>query len=202
MYRFRLDRANEVMRDENLDGMLLTSFDNLRYVADCRIYFTTITLQNSYLALVLPGKSPLIQGPAIEAKLSNSIMSVDGWNGYPLVPANAMSSKWCSLVASMLRANGVRSGRMGIDDLSFMSYLGLKGLMPKIYGLKEVQSYVAEYREFLAEPLSLRKWKTDPRVYTKATKNFSSTISNDLQDLILSQQRTIESLTNRHNKIT
>jgi Xaa-Pro aminopeptidase len=132
MRRERLDKTYAAMKRLDLDGLVATTFDNVRYISDCRPYFTAVYYVSAY-AVILPfGKQPIIQGPVVEGAPLGLAPPVKGWNGYPMIPVPAMASKWASMVSTILKDNGVASGRVGIDDSSFMSYLEITKSMPQI----------------------------------------------------------------------
>jgi Xaa-Pro aminopeptidase len=120
------------MNELNLDAVVATTFDNVRYISDCRPYFTAVYYTNAY-AVVLPrGKQPIIQGPVVEGAPLGLAPPVKGWNGYPMIPVPAIAPKWANMVSTILKDNGVESGRVGFDDFSFASYLEMKKQLPRI----------------------------------------------------------------------
>lgn len=132
MRRYRLQRTNEVMKYLNLDAIVATTFDNVRYISDCRPYFTAVYYVNAYVVVLPREGQPLIQGPVVEGAPMGLAPPVKGWEGYPMIPVPAIASKWATMVSTILKENGIISGRVGFDDFSFMSYLAMTKSLPRI----------------------------------------------------------------------
>jgi len=130
MRRFRLERTNEAMKTLDIDCMVVTTFDNVRYIADCRPYFTAVYYVNAYVVVLPRDGHPVIQGPVVEGAPMGLAPPIKGWHGYPMVPVPAIATKWASMVSTILRESGVESGRIGFDDISFMSYLEISRSLP------------------------------------------------------------------------
>jgi len=120
------------MKHLNLDTIVATTFDNVRYIADCRPYFTAVYYVNAYAVVLLRDHQPIIQGPVVEGAPMGLAPEVKGWSGYPMIPVPAIASRWASMIATILRDNEIQSGRVGFDDVSFMSYLEVAKSLPRI----------------------------------------------------------------------
>jgi Xaa-Pro aminopeptidase len=132
MRRQRLERTCDAMKRLNLDAIVATTLDNIRYISDCRPYFTAVYYVSAY-AVVLPrGKQPIIQGPVVEGAPLGLAPPVKGWNGYPMVPVPAIAPKWAQMVSTILKDNAIESGRVGFDDFSFTSYLEIAKTLPRV----------------------------------------------------------------------
>lgn len=132
MRRDRLERTYHAMKELNVDAIVATTFDNVRYISDCRPYFTAVYYTNAYAVVLTQGKQPIIQGPVVEGAPLGLAPPVKGWNGYPMIPVPAISSKWAYMVSTVLKDNGVESGRVGFDDFSFASYLEMAKQLPRV----------------------------------------------------------------------
>jgi len=130
--RFRLEKTREVMKERELDAIIATTFDNVRYIGDVRPYFTAVYYVNTYAAFLTRTGEPVVQGPVIEGAPMGLSPSVKGWDGYPMIPVPAIAPQWASMISTMLKDNSIAEGRIGIDDVSFKSYLELIRLIPKI----------------------------------------------------------------------
>jgi len=132
MHRFRLQRTDETMKKLNLDAVVVTTFDNVRYIADCRPYFSAVYYVNAYVVVLPRNGQPIIQGPVVEGAPMGLAPPVKGWQGYPMIPVPAIAPKWASMVSTILKDNKIESGRVGFDDISFMSYLEISRSLPRI----------------------------------------------------------------------
>jgi len=132
MRRDRLESTYHAMKELNIDAIVATTFDNVRYISDCRPYFTAVYYTNAYAVVLAQGKQPIIQGPVVEGAPLGLAPPVKGWNGYPMIPVPAIASKWAYMVSTVLKDNGVESGRVGFDDFSFASYLEMAKQLPRI----------------------------------------------------------------------
>ncbi|MGD0177073.1 MAG: Xaa-Pro peptidase family protein [Candidatus Bathyarchaeia archaeon] len=130
--RYRLNRTQAVMKQLNVDALVATTLDNFRYISDCRPYFTVSYAVNSYVAVLTKAGKLAVQGPVMEGTPMGLAPQVEGWKGYPMIPIPAIPRNWTSMVGTMLREQGVESGRVGFDDMSFISYLELSKAMSRI----------------------------------------------------------------------
>ncbi len=111
------------MEELDLDAIIVTTFDNVRYVTDCRPYFAASYYVNTYAAILSRDASPIAQGPVLEGAPMGLARPVSGWEGYPMVPVPTIASRWVSMIVDLLEQNSIRAGRIGIDDISFITYL-------------------------------------------------------------------------------
>jgi Xaa-Pro aminopeptidase len=132
LLRYRLDKTRQVMKELNLDAMVATTFDNVRYISNCRPYFTPVYYVNAYVVILTSNGLPIIQGPVVEGAPMGLSPAVKGWNGYPMIPVPAIANKWASMIATILKDNSVETGRVGFDDMSFLSYIEISHLLPRI----------------------------------------------------------------------
>lgn len=130
--QYRLSRTQDIMKELDLDALVVTSLDNFRYISDCRPYFTVSYAVNSYVAALTRAGNLAVQGPVMEGMPMGLAPQVEGWKGYPMIPIPAIPRNWTSMVATMLRQQGVRSGRVGFDDMSYICHLELAKDMPDI----------------------------------------------------------------------
>jgi Xaa-Pro aminopeptidase len=120
------------MKKLNLDAIVATTFDNFRYISDCRPYFTAVYYVNAYVVVLPRDKKPVVQGPVVEGAPLGLAPPVKGWNGYPMIPVPVIASKWASMVSTILKDNKIETGRVGVDDFSFMSYLEFTRALPRV----------------------------------------------------------------------
>ncbi len=132
LMRYRLEKTRRVMKELNLDAIVATTFDNVRYISNVRPYFTPVYYVNAYAVILTSSGLPIIQGPVVEGAPMGLSPPVKGWDGYPMIPVPAIAHKWASMIASILKDHSVTSGNVGFDDMSFLSYIEISHLLPKI----------------------------------------------------------------------
>jgi Xaa-Pro aminopeptidase len=126
----RLSKAKRVLSDQNLDAMLFTTWDNVRYVTDSR---TVISAEwCSLLTAVLTREGEMgVFGPFREEHDYQSLQAEGAWSNFPL-GGNAINPiKWARTYASLLRSFGKRSGRIGLDSMEFQILRHLQNELPK-----------------------------------------------------------------------
>jgi Xaa-Pro aminopeptidase len=130
--KYRLEKTQQVMKDLNLDAIVATTFDNVRYISNIRPYFTPVYYVNAYVVVLISNGLPIIQGPVVEGAPMGLSPTVKGWEGYPMIPVPAIAHKWATMLATILRDNSITSGNVGFDDMSFLSYIEVSHLLPRI----------------------------------------------------------------------
>jgi Xaa-Pro dipeptidase len=118
--KYRIARTNEAMKEDALDALVCTTTDNVKYIADCRTYLTPVLHNNAYLVVIKLGENPIVNGPIIEGAPMGLAPEVKGWKGYPMIPFQDIPNRWAKMIATVLEEYGVKSGRVGIDDMSFI----------------------------------------------------------------------------------
>jgi Xaa-Pro aminopeptidase len=120
--KYRISRVNQEMEHDELDAIITTTMENVKYLGGIRIYLTPSYAVNSYISVYEKDRDPIVQGPVMEGSSMGLAPEVKGWTGYPMVPIPAISSSWAKMVATILKDLHLRSGaRVGIDDMSFIS---------------------------------------------------------------------------------
>lgn len=132
LMRYRLEKTRNVMKELNLDAIVATTFDNVRYISNCRPYFAPVYYVNAYVVILTSNGLPIVQGPVVEGAPMGLSPTVRGWDGYPMIPVPAMAHKWATMIATILKDNSIVSGNVGFDDMSFLSYIEVCRLLPRI----------------------------------------------------------------------
>jgi Xaa-Pro dipeptidase len=124
-----------MMKKNNLDLLLLTVLENVRYVTDVKPVFGVDYAVDGYAAVVpVEGRPTLIRPYAGENPLRLPEVSTSKYVYVP-VSGTLVSKEWASLFAGVLRSN-FSSGlpvRIGVDHLSFETYSDLQSQVKGTY---------------------------------------------------------------------
>ena len=121
----RIRKAQKVLEESNLDGLLVTATDNVRFLTGERLYFSWDWYADGFAALLPKGKDPI--------PLSTSYgRSGIGWKSYPFVPSPLVADRWAQIFAGILRNEGLAVGRIGLDYMPFATCDALRKELPSI----------------------------------------------------------------------
>ena len=109
-------RAESMMKQNNLDALLVTTMDNVTYLTGDRLYLELDWYVDQYAAL-LTADGRLVKWVFDVTPLTAS--DSYGWKSYPLLAASVVPERWAGLFANPIKELGLSSGRIGLDCMSF-----------------------------------------------------------------------------------
>jgi Xaa-Pro dipeptidase len=132
----RLEKLWDIMRNKELDAILLTLSYNVRYATDFRPLFGPFYVYDRYAAIVPREKKPILfmTEPEVELKCVSKRMPYieDVRKVYQFSSSLHSIRKWASTIKETLKDYSIEDGRLGFDYLSFMAYQELKRELEKI----------------------------------------------------------------------
>jgi len=138
LIRYRQDGARQVMERLNLDLLVVSSFDNVRYVADVRPFFVTGWMPNAVAVLARHG-DPVALYP--DEYVAPSPYWVDGgahlkekygWNHYTIFNPAMVSDTYVEWMDWAFQKLGITAGRVGLDSAPWQWFVTFKERFPKV----------------------------------------------------------------------
>jgi Xaa-Pro dipeptidase len=126
----RRERAAQVMEEHHLDSLLLTGFDNIRYVTDYRVqlisegfdWFAAIVDRDGRTSVLVPYVDEPV---SVGAGGIDELVPVPSW-----APLYAHPETWCRTIAGILARSGAR--RVGYDGASSQAIDGLRSRLERV----------------------------------------------------------------------
>ena len=130
--KFRSDAVRDVMVEADLDHIVLTGHDNIRYATDfgvfliCESYdwYAAIVTREGEAYLFIPYVDRAMQDPLPNSPWIREYIPTPSW-----VSSLTQQGIWLNMLSEKLRQLGAK--RVGVDSMSFQLYDGLKGLLPE-----------------------------------------------------------------------
>lgn len=136
--QYRLEGAREVMERLNLDLLVVTTFDNVRYLTDIRPFFVTGWMPNAIAVLarsgdpivlypdeyVAPSPSWENEGASLEAKY--------GWSHYTIFNPAMVSEMYAEWLDWAFQKLQVTSGRVGLDSAPWQWFVAFNERVPNV----------------------------------------------------------------------
>lgn len=138
LVKFRQDGARQVMERLNLDLLVVTSFDNVRYIADLRPFFVTGWMPNA-IAVLPKGGDPLVLYPdqyvAPSPLWQNEGAELEkryGWRHYTIFNPAMVSDIYARWLDWAFKKLGITAGRVGLDSAPWQWFVAFKERFPKM----------------------------------------------------------------------
>jgi Xaa-Pro aminopeptidase len=134
----RVEKSRNVMQRLNLDVLIATTFENVRYVTDKRPFFVVGWMPNSIAVLPRNGEPVYLhpddfvaQGPAWQdnGKSLKALYGMDHLQVWPAPLARDIFGKWFT---STMKKLGVTQGRVGLDMAPWQWYDEFKKNLPNV----------------------------------------------------------------------
>jgi Xaa-Pro aminopeptidase len=136
------EKVLKLMQNLNLDAVLVTSLDNVRYITGERPFMMLDWYVDAFPAI-------FTSSGHIES-LTTYYGTGLGWKSFPFIPAPLVSDRWADHFASIFKKLNLSSGNIGIDYLYFETLEKLKRHLPK-----------ATFHPILDQLLKIRAVKTE-----------------------------------------
>ena len=138
LIQYRQDGARQVMERLNLDLLVVTSFDNVRYVADIRPFFVTGWMPNAIAVLAKTG-DPLVLYPdefvAPSPYWANEGVALKekyGWSHYTIFNPTLVSDTYTDWLDWAFQKLGIIRGRVGLDSAPWQWFVAFKERFPNV----------------------------------------------------------------------
>lgn len=134
LYEFRSEKTGDIMKEQDLDAMILTSWDNIRYTTDFKVNMYPETFNDSYAAIVTieaesyiycPFRGQISEKPIEELPWVKEVIGLPTW-----IPGVVVSSMWVELFKRKLYEKKLT--KVGVDYLPFQTYEELKREVPEV----------------------------------------------------------------------
>lgn len=124
----KMKRIRRIMIDKELDAVILTSFENVRYLTDVRPFFSPSMYIDGYAALMLQNSDPFVVAPFIEgAKLGYSEMMPPIY-----IPAPCCPDRWMKIFKEILKRERRAIKCIGVDYFPLAFYNFAKKEFPNV----------------------------------------------------------------------
>jgi Xaa-Pro dipeptidase len=130
----RVERAQAVLADSELDALLLYKDENVRYLTGMRAQL--IAGKSSLLngCLLVGGEEPilLVSGGDLQ-RVRNAMPWVEELHPIPILEARGLIRGAVEhTIAPLLARHGLEAGRVGIDECSYLQVLALQNALPAL----------------------------------------------------------------------
>lgn len=134
LYRFRSEKTGDIMKEQDLDAMILTCWDNIRYTTDFKVNMYPETFNDSYAAIVAvegdsyiycPFRGQISEKPIEELPWVKEVIGLPTW-----IPGVVVSPMWAKLFKRKLYERKLT--KVGVDYLPFQTYEELKREVPEV----------------------------------------------------------------------
>ena len=128
--RHRTDKVSQVMRDANVDALVLMGHDNIRYATDfgvfliCEAYdwFAAIVTREGEASLYIPYVDKVVDNPMPDYPWITEFVPTPSW-----VSSISQAEIWVDILSRKLRS--LKARRVGVDAMPFQLWDGMKRMM-------------------------------------------------------------------------
>ena len=131
--KFRMDKVKEVMAEADLQALVLTGHDNIRYATDvgvfliCEAYdwYAAIITREGEAYIFIPYVDKVVQDPLPNFPWIREYIPTPSW-----VSSITQEEIWVKMLSQKLRE--LRATKVGVDTMPFQLYDGLKETLPEV----------------------------------------------------------------------
>ncbi len=123
-----VEGARSVLKKLNLDALLVTSFDNVRYLTGRRLYFQLDWTTDGNAAVLPADGDPVDLTIGIFEPVGGEAL---GWSNYPYTAPVIIADRWAEIYSKALKSFKAEKGRVGLDYMPFAIYEVLKKKLPE-----------------------------------------------------------------------
>ena len=128
--KHRTEKVAQVMRDANVDALVLMGHDNIRYATDfgvfliCEAYdwFAAVITQEGEASIFIPYVDKVIDSPAPAMPWIKEFVPTPSW-----VSSISQAEIWVDILSRKLRS--LKARRIGVDAMPFQLWDGMKRMM-------------------------------------------------------------------------
>ena len=130
--KFRTDKVKDAMVEADVDALVLTGHDNIRYATDFGVFliceafdwFAAIVTREGEAYLFIPYVDKVVQDPMPSFPWIREYIPTPSW-----VSSISQEEIWVKTLARKLRE--LRASKIGVDSMPFQLYDGLKETLPE-----------------------------------------------------------------------
>ncbi len=126
----RIGRARKMLKSAGLDAVLVTAWDNIRYVTGAKPYILVDWYTDAGAALLPAEGSPAIVGGLL-GYVPEDVKVYGAWKIYPDIPSPLVPNVWVKAIKEALEETGIRKGKIGVDYLPIATLRQLEKELPK-----------------------------------------------------------------------
>jgi Xaa-Pro dipeptidase len=132
----RVSSARGVMDDLGLDALVVSAFDNVRYITNERPFFVLGWEPNSMAVLGKEGDPLLLHGARFIAPSNDWLNNGEklkqdfGWNHYTIFKPTLVADTYADWLKQSLQKLGIRKGKIGVDSLPWQWYEAFRKALP------------------------------------------------------------------------
>src|SRR5215469_584628 len=104
------------IKDSALEAILVNTWDNVRYISDTRPVILIEWYVEGHFCVLTPANEPSVLGYSIGENLPARFIDEPL---FPFFSPVVFSDKWADRMSAMLKEQGVKSGRVGVDMLPY-----------------------------------------------------------------------------------
>ncbi len=163
----RLRKARRLLRSANLQALVVTAWDNVRFLTGSEPYLTVDWYVDAGAAILARDQEPAMIG-GVEGKVAEGVKVLGELKSYPFADSALIPEIWGGAIARALTQTGSSRGRVGFDYLPYSNLRYLEGRFPDI-----------EFVPVLFELLDLRAVKTEDEL--KLIREVASIVDTGMQ---------------------
>ena len=135
---FRQDGAHQVMERLNLDVLVATTFDNVRYITDRRPFYVTGWMPNAIAVLPRQGEPVVLHPDEFVAPSpwwandGSALQESFGWNHFTIFNPALVSEIYADWLDWAFAQIGVTRGRVGLDSAPWQWYATFTEKFPQL----------------------------------------------------------------------
>jgi len=120
--KVRVERTRKVITEKGLGAVILTAFDNVRYLTDVRPLFTPSVYVDGYAAILTKDGEVTLVAPFVEEKPLGYAEVMP-----PIyIPSPIVSDRWIKIFKDILTNEGITKGKVGVDYFPLSVYRSAK----------------------------------------------------------------------------
>lgn len=124
-----VEGARSVVKKLNLDALLVTSIDNVRYLTGRRLYYQLDWTSEGAAVAVLPADGdPVDMAIGIFEPVGGEVL---GWSSYPYTAPIIIADRLVETYSKALTFFKAEKGRVGLDGIHFAIYEALRKKLPE-----------------------------------------------------------------------
>ncbi|MFQ5762954.1 MAG: aminopeptidase P family N-terminal domain-containing protein, partial [Candidatus Bathyarchaeia archaeon] len=134
----RLRSASQVVKKLDLDALVATAFDNVRYLTGRRAFFVTGWEPNAVAILTKEGEvffqhaDEYVAPSPIWRNKAAALRKERFWFNYSTFNPTIVSDMWVQWLVKSLDNLGVRKGRIGLDRSPWQWYAEIRNKRPEL----------------------------------------------------------------------
>jgi Xaa-Pro aminopeptidase len=125
----RLDRVASYVKQANLSGLLVNTWDNVRYITDTRAVVLIEWYVDGSYCLFNGRDLPIVMGYPSSTDLKSEFVDP---SPFPFFSPLVFPDRWADSIASLAKRLGMGRGRLGLDYLPYALQARLRERLPRV----------------------------------------------------------------------